>query len=430
MSLTKASYSMITAAPINVYDYGVVGDGTTNDTAALQAAVTAASGKQLWLGTGNFKITATINLPQRIRITGATNRATNTMITAAFAGPALKYTAGSGTALEMYLEHFQVSGNYLTYGAGNGIEITNGSSFNMHSMVVSGFGTNQLNLGSGSYGAIIRDCYFAETYGTGTSNANIYCASEYCVFDKIESDDGKYSIYFDTGAYGNDIINGTLEGSSTASIYIKNQSTIDRNLVQGCKINGTRGGIGIYTNSNRTHIINNFFVGDTVTNAIYVDGFGYNALIDGNSISSSIKGIYDVSSGGSIITSNEISGSTAAINFDGGAGFPTFPNIVSNNNISSDAATILHNQSGGNSNTVYVNNTLTNLSGVYKAPTITTGTPVILSFTSGSQLQMINGTMYYPANSLVVAGGGGTNIVSVGAADSGGTGYRMLRIPN
>ena len=38
MSLTKVSYSMITGTPVNVLDFGAVGDGTTPDTTAINAA--------------------------------------------------------------------------------------------------------------------------------------------------------------------------------------------------------------------------------------------------------------------------------------------------------------------------------------------------------------------------------------------------------
>jgi hypothetical protein len=63
MSLTKASYSMITGAVINVLDYGAVGNGTTDDTAAIQAAIDAAKGtQQVFFPAGTYKVTSTLNL--------------------------------------------------------------------------------------------------------------------------------------------------------------------------------------------------------------------------------------------------------------------------------------------------------------------------------------------------------------------------------
>jgi hypothetical protein len=69
MSLTKVSYSMISGAPVNIIDYGAVGDsnGTpgngTDDTVAIQAAVTYANanGLSVYLPSGIYRITASIN---------------------------------------------------------------------------------------------------------------------------------------------------------------------------------------------------------------------------------------------------------------------------------------------------------------------------------------------------------------------------------
>ena len=63
MSLTKVSFSMIQGDIINVLDYGATGDGTTDDTSAIQAAVTYAGGlgKIVFLPVGNYRITSPIN---------------------------------------------------------------------------------------------------------------------------------------------------------------------------------------------------------------------------------------------------------------------------------------------------------------------------------------------------------------------------------
>ena len=70
MSLTKVSYSMITGAFANVRDYGAVGDGTTNDAAAIQLAFD--SGKSVYFPDGTYYVSNTIlTLPQNAIVCGS-----------------------------------------------------------------------------------------------------------------------------------------------------------------------------------------------------------------------------------------------------------------------------------------------------------------------------------------------------------------------
>jgi hypothetical protein len=68
MSLTKASYSMVSGAPLNVLDFGATGDGTTNDTAAIQLAVTAAYAQQkaLYFPSGTYLMASTITMGNNV----------------------------------------------------------------------------------------------------------------------------------------------------------------------------------------------------------------------------------------------------------------------------------------------------------------------------------------------------------------------------
>ena len=71
MTLTKATYSMITGAPANVLDFGAVGDGVTDDTAAINRAlyqiycreVNPQIRRSIFFPAGVYLVTDTILIP-------------------------------------------------------------------------------------------------------------------------------------------------------------------------------------------------------------------------------------------------------------------------------------------------------------------------------------------------------------------------------
>jgi hypothetical protein len=67
MSLTKVTYSMILGSPVNVLDYGAIGDGVTDDTAAIQAALNA--GNFVYLPAGDYLFT-TLTMPADTQLVG------------------------------------------------------------------------------------------------------------------------------------------------------------------------------------------------------------------------------------------------------------------------------------------------------------------------------------------------------------------------
>lgn len=77
--LTKATYSMISGAVANVFDFGAVGNGTTDDTAAINAAIASINtgtngGGTVFFPRGNYLTTSTIYLPQSVILLGTGRR--------------------------------------------------------------------------------------------------------------------------------------------------------------------------------------------------------------------------------------------------------------------------------------------------------------------------------------------------------------------
>ena len=63
MALTKAHNRMIESAAVSVKDFGALGDGSTDDTTAIQAAIDSlAEGGRLLFPVGTFKITSTLSI--------------------------------------------------------------------------------------------------------------------------------------------------------------------------------------------------------------------------------------------------------------------------------------------------------------------------------------------------------------------------------
>jgi len=110
MSLTKVSYSMIQGAVANVLDYGAVGDGVANDTAAIQAALDASSA--VYLPAGNYKITAALELNVGQHVFGDNYLASQITVVGAIEG--LKAVFGVLIETGILIENLRIIGDTAT----------------------------------------------------------------------------------------------------------------------------------------------------------------------------------------------------------------------------------------------------------------------------------------------------------------------------
>lgn len=126
---------------VSVKDFGAVGDGVTDDTAAIQAALNTASGVGLtiYIPKGTYKTTATLNWPTDWPAALVGDGVESTHINYTGASTAISmYDAGSSTKyIKSSIENLRLSGNGST--STNGVNIRQGYAIALRNVRVYGF---------------------------------------------------------------------------------------------------------------------------------------------------------------------------------------------------------------------------------------------------------------------------------------------------
>lgn len=306
MSLTKASYSMITGAPTNVLDYGAKGDGTTDDTAAIQAAINSGAsevvfpaGKTYLVSPNSSYVTPEggagicINVPSNIRLVmyGATIlQKSGTAGTGAIIGNS------ASTVTNVTIEGGIVNGNSNnTTGNMNGVVLFNSTNCQIKNVTIQS--TRFIGVGFRAPAAT-TSVFFGENSITGcnvesTLYIGIQCNRQGLGLEII----GNYVAYTGDNAIdveGNNtaggngfnqrvIVTGNNCYSCTTGVFLESSGNA---IVQGNNID-TFNNAGIYLNQINTPAANVIINGNRITNGagqtgIYVNNNSGYAIIESN----------------------------------------------------------------------------------------------------------------------------------------------------
>jgi hypothetical protein len=275
MSLTKATYSMINGAPVNVLDFGADPTGVADSTTAINNALLASdaiyfpAGTYLTNGSHNILNKAVYGVPSKlgdslsiIKLSG-----TNTNSSLFINGGSIATGWGSGGGC--LIRDLQLLGNW------------DGTSPNAQTDIslIGGL----VKWWAGAY-VKIQDCYITGSFGFGIFSYQLgYSTIENC----FVSTNAKNGIHLEAPSGANAITSTTINNTSVNScrgaaptggngIYINNGFYCD---VNGCVIEDVLCGIYIDGNDNRSITIFETHLETTTNAGVFYDGAGTDLML-------------------------------------------------------------------------------------------------------------------------------------------------------
>ena len=327
---------------VSAKDFGAVGDGATDDTAAIQAALSTTA-KVVQLGQGStYLVTAALasSVSDRVIVGDGSTITTNGSILAANAvltlsgarskALNLRLTGIAGTTLCSAIQltsgdSCEVSGCHISdFTNGAGIVAT--SSATKHVIANNHLNNcNPVSFGGLQYGSIHCNADKTLISGNRIANADLTGISTFA---------GKYltikSNYIE-GKSGSATAGGILLDGYTVGCVI------DSNTINGCKVEGIQiaGSVSGYGAQSRDHIISNNCILEAEYSGITLYGADADAVVNVNITGNQIKSLFTINRGielnrcsGVNITGNYVYGYATGIQVPNAA-----PNVTVNSNV-------------------------------------------------------------------------------------------------
>lgn len=291
---------------VSVKDFGAVGDGTTDDAAAVQAAIDAVTtnGGTVYFPAGTYNViasasrTTAIQLKANVKLLGAGSNASIIKLSnspSSYSGKYIEIAANFASIQDIKLDaNFGATGSMVEVATGNSLNFTR-VFFDGNKAALSG-AQNGLELIGNTDRLVVRDCFFQlldfaiykDSASTG-DNDNIIIDG--CFFDSIDNDAIE--------------LNSPGASSSIRRVVI-NGCTFTNNLHSGVTggfdvgiASDNSGGTGVVTDivcTNNNHSSN--------IDAYHIEGVSNSVVIDGNNILAEGHGVNILLDVSKIIVSN------------------------------------------------------------------------------------------------------------------------------